>query len=123
MQPRIVTHVEWATADLEALKNFVEKLFDWSIQSFGEGAGYYLVRPGGDDQPTVGLMYNPEAVVGSGSPNVYIVVESIDATLQRGQELGGQVIVPKTAIIGTGAYAFLKAPDGNLIGLHEGNPA
>jgi len=43
-----------------------------------------------------------------------------DEILAKGQKLGGVVAVPKTVIAGgMGAFAFVKAPDGNLIGLHE----
>jgi predicted enzyme related to lactoylglutathione lyase len=38
---------------------------------------------------------------------------------EKAKALGGEVAVPKTTIPGMGSFAFVKAPDGNLIGLFE----
>jgi predicted enzyme related to lactoylglutathione lyase len=43
-------------------------------------------------------------------------VLDLDAMLVRAQSLGGKVVVPKTQM-GKGSFAFISAPDGNLIGL------
>jgi predicted enzyme related to lactoylglutathione lyase len=39
--------------------------------------------------------------------------------VEKAQALGGGVAVPKTTIPDMGSFVFVKAPDGNLIGLHE----
>jgi hypothetical protein len=41
--------------------------------------------------------------------------------MAQGQRLGGGLAVPRTVVPGSGSFAFLKAPDGNLIGLFEYN--
>ncbi len=51
-----------------------------------------------------------------GSPNVSVRVADLDAILVKAETLGGKVVVPKTPM-GAGAFAFIAAPDGNLIGL------
>lgn len=112
-----VTHVEWATTQLETLKDFLSRLFGWPFRSFGEG--YYVYNPG--DGVSVGLMHNPRANA-AGSPNVYLKVESIDDCLSTAQSLGGEVAVPRTKMGDVGSFAFIKAPDGNLIGLYEVAP-
>lgn len=114
MEKPAITHIEWATTSLEQLRDFCANLFGWEFQAFGEG--YYTYNPPGG--VSVGLMHNDRAHPG-GTPNVYIKVESIDACVEKAQALGGGVAVPKTTIPDMGSFAFVKAPDGNLIGLHE----
>lgn len=69
----------------------------------------------------MGLTQDQHGAHPGGTPNVYIEVASIDACLEQAQLLGGGVAVPKTKVPGMGSFAFVKAPDGNLIGLHEIN--
>ena len=49
---------------------------------------------------------------------VYILVDNIDATLKKVEELGGKVIVPKSPC-GECFMAFFVDPDGNVFGLWE----
>jgi predicted enzyme related to lactoylglutathione lyase len=116
MQNHGITHVEWATKDLGALREFLAGLFGWEFQPFGDN--YFMAFPTGQGGVSVGLLQSDQSQPG-GTPNVYIKVASIDACLERAQELGAGVAVPKTVIPGSGGFAFLKSPDGNLIGLHE----
>jgi predicted enzyme related to lactoylglutathione lyase len=51
-----------------------------------------------------------------GSPNASMRVTDLDAMLLKAESLGGKVVVPKTPM-GAGAFAFITAPDGNIIGL------
>ncbi len=112
-----VTHVEWDTTDHVKLKDFLAGVFGWRFEPFGPG--YFIYSPKSPGV-SVGLNQNEKAQAGTGSPNVYIDVASIDASIEKARELGGGVAVPKTALP-FGAYAFIKAPDGNLIGLFETN--
>jgi predicted enzyme related to lactoylglutathione lyase len=69
---------------------------------------------------SIGINQDTHGATAGGTPNVYLTVKSLDDTLAKAQKLGGTVAVPKTVIAGDmGAFAFVKAPDGNLIGLHE----
>ncbi len=49
---------------------------------------------------------------------VYIVVDHIEATLERVAELGGRVTSSKIAL-GAGYGAYFEDPAGNLLGLYE----
>ncbi len=53
---------------------------------------------------------------GGGSPSASVRVQDLDAMLKKVEELEGKVVVPKTPM-GNGAFAFIAAPDGNLIGM------
>lgn len=112
-----ITHVEWDTADHVKLKDFLAGVFGWRFEPFGPS--YFIYNPKSPGV-SVGLNQNEKAPAGTGSPNVYIDVASIDASMKKARELGGGVAVPKTALP-FGTYAFIRAPDGNLIGLFETN--
>jgi uncharacterized protein len=116
MANNLVTHVEWDTTDPIGLKDFLSGVFGWHFAPFGET---YFTSDSKQTGIGVGINKNDRAQIGGGTPNVYIDVASIEETLSRAQLLGGGVAVPKTALPGMGSYAFIKAPDGNLIGLFE----
>ena len=112
-----VNHVEWMTSDHHALIEFMHELFGWEFQPFGPD--YSLYSPEGD-KATVGVGRRDGLTAGSGTPNVVIEVDSIDATLEKATALGGEAVVPKTLISPEiGSSAYVKAPDGNIIGLFE----
>jgi len=119
MAANLVTHVEWDTSDPIGLKDFLSGVFGWQFAQFG---ATYFVSDSKQTGIGVGINKNDRAQIGGGTPNVYIDVKSIEETLAKAQSLGGGVAVPKTDIPGMGSYAFIKASDGNLIGLFETTP-
>lgn len=117
MLANAITHVEWQSKDYQGLAKFMTDLLGFKFDPFGEGYMYYTP---GNDGVSIGISQDTEGASAGGTPNVYFNVKSIDEMLAKGQKLGGVVAVPKTVIAGgMGAFAFVKAPDGNLIGLHE----
>lgn len=114
MTTPFVCHAEWGTTEPESLQAFLTDLFGWEFQVFAPGYMMYLPKDGGI---SVGIMQSDMGRAG-GSPNVSVRVSDLDAMLLRAQELGGKVVVPKTEMNG-GAFAFVTAPDGNIIGLQK----
>ncbi|WKZ43234.1 MAG: VOC family protein [Anaerolineales bacterium] len=114
MSELFVCHVEWGAPEPSVLEAFFTQLFGWKFQPFAPGYLMYLPAQGG---VSVGINQSDQMRSG-GSPSVSVRVNDLDATLLRAVELGGQVAVPKTAV-GNGAFAFISAPDGNLIGLQQ----
>lgn len=114
--------VEIKTRDIEKTANFYESLFGWKIieKETAEGLDVWIFNTGGE--PRVhnlqrgGIWLRPESeplgVV------VYIVVDSIEATLKKVTELGGKVIITKTPQ-GPAYRAYFTDPSGNLFGLWE----
>ena len=118
MSVNAITHVEWQSKDYKGLAKFITDLFGIKFDPFGEG--YMFYTPGTTDGVSIGINQDTHGATAGGTPNVYLTVKSLDDTLAKAQKLGGTVAVPKTVIAGDmGAFAFVKAPDGNLIGLHE----
>ena len=118
MAKHAICHVEWASTNLEKSRTFYGGLFDWTFTPWGEE---YMVFKG-PETTGGGLMKVAEVKSGT-SPAIYIEVDLIEPYLDRAKKLGGSVAVPRTEIPTVGWYAHLKDPDGNLVGLFQGNGA
>ena len=114
MSSNFVCHVEWATKDPAGLAQFLNQLFGWEFKPFTPTYLMYLPADGG---ASVGINQN-DMMTSGGSPSVSVRVTDLDAKLKRAEELGGKVAVPKVEM-GSGAFAFIQAPDGNIIGLQQ----
>ena len=107
--------IEIRVRDLEKAKKFYGSLFDWKISGDeNKDWAYWLIDTG--EKPGGGIWRFPE-----GKPLgvlIYILVDSIDATLEKVIKLGGKVVAPKSKE-GENAMATIADPDGNLFGLYE----
>lgn len=113
--PNRFNWVEIRVRDLEKAKNFYGSLFDWKITGEeNKDWAYWLIDTG--EKPGGGMWRFPE-----GKPLgvlVYILVDDIDRTLEKVEQLGGKVVAPKSRE-GENAMATFADPDGNLFGLYE----
>jgi uncharacterized protein len=50
-------------------------------------------------------------------------VPDVDGVLARSGELGGSVAVPRMPVPGIGWLAYIKDPDGNILGILQSDPA
>jgi predicted enzyme related to lactoylglutathione lyase len=50
----------------------------------------------------------------------YVMVEDIDRTLEQACELGGETVTPRMALGPGDAFAILRDPAGNLLGIYQG---
>jgi uncharacterized protein len=114
MSTPFVCHVEWSTPDPAVLEKFLMQLFNWKFQTFAPNYLMYIPHEGGI---SVGILQSDQARAG-GTPNVSIRVVDMDSFLAKAEELGGKIVVPNTPM-GDGSFAFVAAPDGNLIGLQK----
>ena len=114
MSTPFICHVEWGTPNPAVLETFLTQLFGWKFQAF---MPTYLMHLPDDGSASVGINQSDQMQSG-GSPSASVRVTDLDAVLAKAQELGGSIAVPKTQI-GAGAFAFIAAPDGSLIGLQQ----
>ena len=112
-----VVHFEIAGKDPQALQQYYQDLFDWSIVDASPMPDF-----------PYGIINAPEQGLGigggiggvmEGGPYVtfYVQVEDIQAALDRAVELGGSVIRPVMSIPGTVTVAMFQDPEGNCLGL------
>jgi predicted enzyme related to lactoylglutathione lyase len=123
-----VVHFEIQATEPQALIDFYSSLFGWSFSRWGQ-ADYWLVTTGPDDKPGIngGLLprRGPVAADGQGV-NAYVCtaeVDSLDESLAKAGTLGAMIAVPKMPIPGVGWLAYVKDPDGNLVGMMQNDPA
>lgn len=125
--PRVV-HFEIHATEPEELIAFYSAVFGWSFTK-AEGMDYWLIGTGPADEPGIGGGLVKRPVPGpadSPSLNAFpctVQVDSVEGTLEKAGGLGATVALPKMAVGGIGWLAYIKDPDGNLLGLLESDPA
>lgn len=125
--PRVI-HFEIHASDPEALIEFYTALLGWRFVK-QQLMGYWLIETGPADQPGIngGLVRRPVAGADESQVvNAFICtvdVDSLDETLATNDRLGGLLALPKMPVPGVGWLAYVKDPDGNILGLHQPDPA
>ena len=122
-----VVHFEIPYDDGDRARRFYGETFGWQLQEMPE-MDYTMVMsgPSGDRGPNEpgfingGMLAREESA--SSGPVVVIDVDSIDATLGTVEKAGGSVVVPKQPVGAMGFTAYVKDPEGNVIGLWETAP-
>jgi predicted enzyme related to lactoylglutathione lyase len=115
---RSFCHIEIPTTNLERARDFYSGLFGWKVELMPE-QDYATFETGA---PPAGGFRKVDEVdqAGPGSPLNYILVENIEATIDKAQKLGaGQVIVGRTAVGDMGWFAIFTDPDGNCVALWQ----
>jgi predicted enzyme related to lactoylglutathione lyase len=111
-----ICYLEIPAADIAASAKFYADVFGWNIRTRSDGQ-----RAFDDSSGAVSGSWVPGRRPAS-EPGVlvYVMVDSIPATLQRASAAGGRVSTPITSLGASGdAYATILDPAGNLIGLYQ----
>jgi predicted enzyme related to lactoylglutathione lyase len=119
-----VVHFEIPYDDGDRARKFYAEAFDWDLQKM-PGMEYTLVMsgPSGDSGPTEagyingGMLAREESA--SPGPVLVVDVPDIDAALEKIGALGGSTVVPKQPVGSMGFTAYVKDPEGNVVGLWE----
>ena len=115
-------YFEIPVRDLERAVSFYEALFAISMEREEiDGNQYAHFPPVGDGPGITGSLALGESYIPSrAGVRIYLSVGSMDATLTRVVELGGEILYPKTAIGVHGFVAEFADSEGNCVALHEG---
>jgi predicted enzyme related to lactoylglutathione lyase len=120
-----VVHFELPYDDAERARRFYADAFGWDLTPMPE-MDYTIVSTGPmsqDGRPTEpgyvngGLLSRSEAA--SPGPVVVVDVDDIDAALAQAESAGGQTVVGRTPVGDMGFTAYLRDPEGNVLGLWE----
>ena len=106
-------HFELMASDVEQAKKFYGAVLDWQFDNESM-PGYALVNPG---QEPSGALFAKPSEAPTPCMNIYFNVKDIDATLAKAEENGGETLVPKTEIPGTGHFAMFTDPEGIVVGI------
>jgi len=116
-----VCHWEIAAKDASALQNFYRKMFDWEIDA-DNPMNYGMARSGGQAGNGIDGGIYQKCEETPAYVTFYVMVEDLQAYLDRAVSLGGTTLVPPTAIPdGGGHIAMFADPEGNRIGLYSEN--
>jgi len=89
---------------------------------------YWLITTGPNDAPGIngGLVRRRGAPGATGQPvNAFVCtvnVEALDSTLGSAIAAGAEVALAKMAVPGVGWLAYVRDPNGNLLGLMQNDP-
>jgi predicted enzyme related to lactoylglutathione lyase len=125
-----VVHFELPADDPQKLSDFYSGLFGWNIMKMSmDGGDYWGVStgPAGED----GMPSEP-GYIGGGitkrmmpdqTPANYVQVESVEEYAKKAQQMGAQLLIPKSPVPAMGWFALLKDPEGNPLGLWQIDPS
>lgn len=122
-----VVHFEiHATDPQTTLAAYYAVVFGWSARHI-EAMDYWLLDTGGGAGIGGGMLRRrgEKAADGQGV-NAFvcsIAVASAEQSLAKALAAGGTAALPLMAIPGIGYQAYIKDPDGNIVGLHQADPA
>ena len=113
-----VVHFEVGGKNRKQLEEFYARLFDWKIYG-NDQMNYAIVDTGSSSGLAGGI--NGQIPEGAASwVTFYVGVDDLAECLAKMESLGGTVVVPPTLIPNVGSLAFFKDPQGNVIGLLQG---
>jgi predicted enzyme related to lactoylglutathione lyase len=104
-------------SDRDAARAFYEGLFGWRFEEISSQPLYWSIHNG--DRSNGGVMDLPP---GSPAPShwlVYFAVDDLDGAAARIRELGGEVVVPPTAVP-AGRFVVARDPQGAYFALFAG---
>lgn len=114
-----VVHFDIGSDDPERARKFYEALFGWKMEIPPGMTNYYLIetrdlegKPGVDGG--LGKRGEPGQRITS-----YIGVSSVDEYVSKVEELGGKVVMPRTAVPGWGYLAVCFDTEDNMFGLWQ----
>ena len=123
-----ITHFEIHASEPQKVIDFYSALLGWKFSQWG-AMEYWLIETGPAEEPGIngGLVprRGPSPLEGQ-AVNAYVCtarVDALDAIFEKALSLGGTVALPKMPIPTVGWLAYIKDPDGNILGLMQPDPA
>lgn len=111
----LISHIEWEVPNGAESAVFLSTLFGWQFKRFSEH--YWLFEP--QAGAAVGLLEKSGAATLRTACPVFIAVPNIDDCVTVATTLGAELIEARMTIEGYGAWAKIKEPGGNTVGLFE----
>lgn len=119
-----IVHFDIGADDMARARNFYEKLFGWSFMQVPPPMDHYLLigTAGLDGRPGVGggLMKREEQ--GRTGITNFMGVASVEESLCKVKELGGQALSGRLTVPGFGYMAMCLDTEGNPFGLFQEDP-
>ncbi|MDE1856758.1 MAG: VOC family protein [Candidatus Micrarchaeota archaeon] len=120
-----VVHFEIPAGNVARAKRFYSSVFGWRMREFPQ-MKYTMLLTGALDRQ--GRMPRDRGVINGGmmkrmgqikSPVVTINVTNLDSAMKKVARAGGKVIIGKQKVGDMGWTAYIKDPEGNVMGLWQ----
>lgn len=108
--------------DATGIRDFYAEVVGWQSApvSMGDYEDFTMMAPGGDKSPVAGICHKRGSNAALPSQwMVYMVVESVDRSAARCEELGGKLLVPPKDMGGYGRYCVIQDPAGAVAALFQ----
>ncbi len=116
--PAPVVHFELGFKNSQKAATFYGPLFGWEFHAAGPAMMLGNIGPmAPKPTPGIGGHFNALGHEPHNYCVVYVQVDDLAATLKHAGTFGGATVVPPTEVPGMGTFAWLKDPEGNLVGL------
>ncbi len=122
------THFEIQAAEPERAMHFYSTLFGWQFRALDGPMPYWLIHTGPAGTPGIngGLQVRVGPPPMDGLPVVAFVctldVPDLGEILEQLEEIGGRVLMPRTAVPGVGWLSYVNDTEGNVLGLMQRDP-
>jgi predicted enzyme related to lactoylglutathione lyase len=114
-----IVHFDIGSDDPQRARKFYEALFGWKMEIPPGMTDYYLIETRDlEGKPGVGGGLGKRGEPGQRITS-YIGVSSIDEYVAKVEQLGGRVVVPRTAVPGWGYLAACFDTEDNMFGLWQ----
>jgi predicted enzyme related to lactoylglutathione lyase len=126
-----ICHFEIPADAPQRAAEFYRELFDWDIRSWDSAdnnAEIQMIKTVPTDatgqpiRPGVNGMIMKRQHPQQPFAN-YILVESVEEYGAKAVALGGQIVMPKTAVPGMGWFLYFMDTEGNILGLWQSDPS
>ncbi len=118
MLAKTIVHFEIPANDVDRLSKFYADCFGWKFEKAPmPGMDYWMISTGPMGKSLGGGMYKKQDA--NQHPTNYVQVDSVDEAVQRLQQAGGSMVMPKQEVMGMGFTALGLDPEGNPVGLWQ----
>ncbi|MHA1950339.1 MAG: VOC family protein [Candidatus Thorarchaeota archaeon] len=113
-----VIHFEIIADDADRTIKFYESVFGWKVQKWDGPIDYWLITTGDEKEPGIDGAFGMRQSKEDTTVNS-IDIKSVDETVKKIEENGGEIVRPKMAVPGVGYMIYFKDTEGNLWGAME----
>lgn len=117
--PRVV-HFEINVDEPDRAVRFYTEVFGWTIEKWNGASDYWMISTGRNEPGIDGALMR--RMTPTTSTINTISVPSVDDYVNKIEEHGGRVVMPKTAIHGVGYVAYCQDSEGNTFGIMQDDP-
>ena len=112
-----ITHFDIPADDPVRAQKFYKEVFDWKFEKWDGPMDYWMATTGTKEPGINGGL--SKRIPGQMGMTNTITVPSVDKFSKKILEKGGQMIVPKMAILKVGWFAQFTDTEGNIFGIIE----